>query len=65
MKAMGAIPPGFGADDGMLLIGGQRADALVDAAGQTPLFVYDMALVRQRIADLRAAMPPACVSIMP
>ena len=28
-KPMGAIPAGFEAEDGMLLIGGRRADALV------------------------------------
>jgi diaminopimelate decarboxylase len=59
MKAMGAIPPGYGVDAGMLLIGSNRADALVKSAGRTPLFVYDMALIRKRIADLRAAMPPS------
>jgi diaminopimelate decarboxylase len=42
----------------MLMIGGERADALVDRAGDTPLFVYDVGIVRQRIAALRAAMPP-------
>lgn len=58
-KAMGPIPPGFAADgDGMLLIGGERADALVNLAGDTPLFVYDAALLAGRIAQLRAAMPP-------
>ncbi len=57
-KPHGPIPPYFAADaDAMLLIGGERADALVDRAGDTPLFVYDMAIVRQRIAALRAAMP--------
>jgi diaminopimelate decarboxylase len=57
-KGMGPIPPGFAADaDGMLLIGGERADALVDRAGDTPLFVYDAALLAARIAQLRAAMP--------
>jgi diaminopimelate decarboxylase len=58
MKAMGAIPSGFGNDTGILTIGGQRADRLVDSASRTPLFVYDMAMIRQRIADLRAVMPP-------
>jgi diaminopimelate decarboxylase len=57
MKAMGAIPPGFGVDEGVLTIGGNRADALVESAGRTPLFVYDMALIRKRISDLRVAMP--------
>lgn len=58
MKPMGAIPAGFAADaDGMLLIGGRRADALVAEAGDTPLFVYDLAMVRARIARFRAAFP--------
>jgi diaminopimelate decarboxylase len=55
---MGAIPAGFAADaDGMLLIGGRRADHLVAEAGDTPLFVYDLALVRARIARFHAAFP--------
>lgn len=58
MKPIGPIPPYFAADnDGMLLIGGRRADYLVAEAGDTPLFVYDMAIVRQRVKRLRAAMP--------
>jgi diaminopimelate decarboxylase len=55
-KLMGPIPPGFAADaDGMLLIGGRRAEALVEEAGDTPLFVYDLALVDAKIARFRAA----------
>src|SRR5205085_11835715 len=55
-KPMGPIPAGFAADeDGMLLIGGRRADALVEEAGATPLFVYDLALVDAKIARFRAA----------
>jgi diaminopimelate decarboxylase len=55
-KPMGPIPAGFGADeDGMLLIGGCRAGALVDEAGDTPLFVYDLAMVEQRITRFRSA----------
>ena len=58
MKPMGAIPAGFAADaDGMLLIDGRRADDLVAEAGDTPLFVYDLAIVRARIARFRAAFP--------
>src|SRR3546814_3150974 len=58
MKPHGPIPPGFRADaSGMLLIGGDRADALVDAAGDTPLFVYDSAMLTARVAAWRAAMP--------
>jgi diaminopimelate decarboxylase len=57
-KAMGAIPPGYEADrDGMLIIGGRRVDALIDEAGGTPLFVYDLALVDAKIARFRAAFP--------
>ncbi len=55
-KPMGPIPAGYDADDdGILLIGGRRADALVAEAGDTPLFVYDLALVEARIARFRAA----------
>ena len=55
-KPMGAIPAGFDADaEGMLLIGGRRADALVAAAGDTPLFVYDLARIDAKIARFRAA----------
>lgn len=55
-KPMGPIPAGFAADqENMLLIGGQRADALVEQAGNTPLFVYDLALIDAKIARFRAA----------
>lgn len=57
-KPHGPIPADFVADDdGMLLIGGQRAEMLVERAGDTPLFVYDLAIARARVAALRAAMP--------
>lgn len=57
-KPMGPVPPGFAADaDGMLLIGGRRADHLVAEAGDTPLFVYDLAMVDARIARFRAVFP--------
>ena len=59
MKPHGPIPPGFVADaDGMLLIGGDRAETLADMAGDTPLFVYDSAMLSARVAEWRAAMPP-------
>ena len=58
MKLHGPIPPGYAADeDGMLLIGGDRAEALADMAGDTPLFVYDSAMLTARVAQWRAAMP--------
>lgn len=57
-KPTGPIPAEYRADaDGMLLIGGRRADALVAEAGDTPLFVYDLAMVEARIARFRAAFP--------
>src|SRR3546814_8641164 len=39
------------------MIGGRRAADWVAEAGDTPLFVYDMAAVSAWIARLRAAMP--------
>ncbi len=58
IKPMGPIPSGYQADaSGMLLIGEQRVDDLIARAGDTPLFVYDLSMVRARIAALRTAMP--------
>jgi diaminopimelate decarboxylase len=58
MKPMGRIPDGFGVSPaGRLAIGGVDCEDLVARAGDTPLFVYDFALIRARIATLRAAMP--------
>lgn len=58
MKPMGSIPAGFSANAiGELLIGGHSAVALAEEATDTPLFVYDAAMLRARVAALRAAMP--------
>ena len=57
MKPMGALPPEFAAQSGALRIAGRTADDWVEQAGDTPLFVYDMAIVAARIARFRAAMP--------
>ncbi len=55
-KPIGPIPEGFIADDdGMLLIGGSRADVLVAETGHTPLFVYDLGLIEEKVAAFRAA----------
>lgn len=59
MKPMGAIPRWFEGEEGMLLIGGAGAASLVDEAGDTPLFVYDMAIVAAQVSRFRAAMPAA------
>ena len=57
MKPLGPIPAGFEAIDGDLAISGRKASDLVEEAGSTPLFVYSAAMITQRLADLRAAMP--------
>jgi diaminopimelate decarboxylase len=56
---MGPIPPWFAAEEGMLVIGGCGAASLVDEAGDTPLFVYDMAIIEAQVRRLREAMPEA------
>lgn len=58
MKPMGPIPPYF-AGQGELTIAGNTAADWVEEAG-SPLFVYDMGIVRERLAQLRAALSPAC-----
>ncbi|WP_030541734.1 pyridoxal-dependent decarboxylase, exosortase A system-associated [Sphingobium sp. DC-2] len=58
MKPMGPIPPFFTGEDGMLLIGGCGAASLVEEAGDTPLFVYDMGIIERQVSDWRDAMPP-------
>ncbi|MEY4268836.1 MAG: hypothetical protein RLZZ58_52 [Pseudomonadota bacterium] len=58
MKPMGPIPDGYAADnDGHLLVGGRRVADWVDVAGDTPLFLYDRAMLDARVAMLRVAMP--------
>jgi diaminopimelate decarboxylase len=55
---MGAMPPGYRAgEDGALAIAGRSVLALADEAGGTPLFVYDLGLVAERVARFRAAFP--------
>lgn len=57
MKPLGPIPQGFRSIDGELAIGGRPVGALVEEAGDTPLFVYAAQRIRDRVAALRAAMP--------
>jgi diaminopimelate decarboxylase len=57
MKPLGPIPEGYESIDGELAVAGQPVSALVAAAGSTPLFVYSAAHLRNRAAQLRAAMP--------
>lgn len=57
MKPVGPVPPGYHAVDGELTIGGKKAGKLVAEGGGTPLFIYSRHHLRQRMAELRAAMP--------
>ncbi len=58
MKPMGPIPPYFAGQSGELHIAGRAAREWVAQAG-TPLFVYDTGIVRERLGQLRAALPDA------
>ena len=57
MKPTGPIPSWFAAEEGMLLIAGCGAAALVDEAVDTPLFAYDMNIVEAQVRRFRQAMP--------
>ncbi len=57
-KPHGAVPAWFTSEEGMLLIGGCGAASLVDEAGDTPLFVYDMGVIEAQIRHFRDVMPP-------
>ena len=57
MKPMGPIPAWFAEEEGMLLIGGCGAASLVDEAGDTPLFVYDMGIIEAQVRRFREAIP--------
>jgi len=49
----------FATEGGELVVGGQRLSQLAERVGQTPFYAYDRGLLRQRVAQLRAALPPA------
>ena len=57
MKPMGPIPPEFASQRGELIIAGRFAREWIVFAGDTPLFIYDPAIVAGRVAQLRAALP--------
>ncbi|MBA4049082.1 MAG: pyridoxal-dependent decarboxylase, exosortase A system-associated [Sphingomonas sp.] len=58
MKPMGSIPEPFAQQQGDLIIGSNSAVYWVEQAARTPLFVYDAAMIANRVATLRAALPP-------
>ena len=47
----------------MLLIGRDRAEALADAAGDTPLFVYDSTMLSARVAELTEEVKAAAEAV--
>jgi diaminopimelate decarboxylase len=51
------FPAGYGVSDGVLTVGGKRVDHWAAEIGETPFFLYDRALIEQRVADTRAALP--------
>lgn len=47
----------FPVRDGQLLVGGLPLTQLAERVGQTPFYAVDRGLLRQRVAELRAALP--------
>ena len=47
----------FAVADGELMIGSHKISTLVARVGQTPFYAYSRSLLRQRVAELRAALP--------
>ncbi len=45
--------------DGQLVVGGELLTTLAARVGQTPFYAYDRGLLRQRVAQLRGALPAA------
>lgn len=44
--------------DGDLLVNGQPLTRLAERVGSTPFYAYDRSLLRARVAELRAVLPP-------
>lgn len=49
----------FAVADGELLVGGQPLARLAARVGQTPFYAYERGAIARRVAELRAALPPA------
>lgn len=49
--------PQFPISGGELVVGGERLSVLAARVGQTPFYAYDRGHLRQRVGDLRAALP--------
>jgi len=52
-----APSPYFSSRDGELVIGGEKLATIVERAGGTPVYCYDGAVMRRKVAEFRAAMP--------
>ena len=50
-------PTLFPSRDGELLVGGRPISVLAEEIGETPFYVYDQSLIRQRVDELRQALP--------
>lgn len=48
----------FSTRSGALCVGGMPIDLLAERVGETPFFAYDRGLLTERVAHLRAALPP-------
>lgn len=48
----------FAVREGELVIGGERLSLLAERVGQTPFYAYDRGALRQRVSELRQALPP-------
>ena len=49
--------PQFPIIEGELVVGGERLSLLAARVGQTPFYAYDRGHLRQRVAELRSALP--------
>jgi diaminopimelate decarboxylase len=49
----------FAVRDGELVVGDEKLGLLAARVGSTPFFAYDRGLLRQRVAELREALPAA------
>ena len=47
----------FSSQGSQLMVGGLPLAQLAERVGQTPFYAYDRQLIKQRVAELRAALP--------
>jgi diaminopimelate decarboxylase len=48
----------FASDGNQLIVGGMTLSRLAERVGQTPFYAYDRNLIKARVAELRASLPP-------